>query len=167
MGQRRVKVYDLAVLLKISHGQASLRLAGRVPFLCHERNRISEHLGLTPDWLFAPLAIPQAARLSARPGAGRECGVLPRAAETLQEPIQDGGLAMIHAVSSPGAVTLEEFGAAFTLNLEQQDRLRNMRECLAPDSKLLPEVDELVARAERIQHELALLFGQQQTPLKA
>jgi hypothetical protein len=63
MGQRRVRVLDLALLLKLSDGQVSLRLAGRLPFLPHERTRICEFFSLCEDWLFAPLNIPHSARL--------------------------------------------------------------------------------------------------------
>ena len=63
MQERRTRVYDLGVLLKLSDGQVSLRLAGRLPFLPHERKRICEHFGLCEDWLFAPLNIPRSARL--------------------------------------------------------------------------------------------------------
>jgi len=167
MEQRRVKVYDLARLIKVSHGQASLRLAGRVPFRHYERNRVAEHFGLSSDWLFQQLAIPEAAQLNARPGTCRECATLPRAAETRQEPIQDKGAATMHPEGISGSVTPQEYGATFALNFAQHEKLREMRARLDPQSKLLPQVDDLLARAERIQGELAVLFSECESLFKA
>ena len=63
MARRGIKAYQLAPLLKISEGQFSLRLAGRLPFLPGERARLSEFLGLTEEWLFSEPIIPASARI--------------------------------------------------------------------------------------------------------
>jgi transcriptional regulator with XRE-family HTH domain len=62
MQQRRVRVCDLAQMLRMSDASMSLRLSGRIPLAPHERSRIAEYFSLSEDFLFAPLNVPRPAR---------------------------------------------------------------------------------------------------------
>ena len=62
MKQKRVRIYELARMLKMSDASFSHRLAGRYEFAPHERARLSAFFGINQNWLFSPLVIPPSAR---------------------------------------------------------------------------------------------------------
>jgi uncharacterized protein YqiB (DUF1249 family) len=74
MRARNIRLYHLAQALRTSDSAVCERLQGRYPLAPHERARISECLGMSEEWLFAPLDVPVSAR--------RETAMLQPLAET-------------------------------------------------------------------------------------
>jgi len=55
--------YELADVLKVDTAVFSRKIHGRVPFLPHERARLSELLGISENLLFKEMFTPRAGRL--------------------------------------------------------------------------------------------------------
>ena len=62
MAHRRVRIWELSAVLRMSDGYVSQRLNGRHEFAPHERTRLAEYFGVKEDWLFAPMSVPLSAR---------------------------------------------------------------------------------------------------------
>jgi len=58
MRHRRVLLWDLAELLKISQSAVSQRLNGRLKFLPMERDIVARSFGVRVDWLFEEFQMP-------------------------------------------------------------------------------------------------------------
>jgi len=69
MKARRVRLYDLAELLRMSDSAVCERLHGRAQFAPHERTRLADYFGVLESWLFAPEEIPASARRQPAPFA--------------------------------------------------------------------------------------------------
>ena len=63
MRARRICLFHLAGVLRMSDSSVCERLAGRIPLAPHEKQRLAEFFGVKQEWLFAPLDIPASARL--------------------------------------------------------------------------------------------------------
>jgi hypothetical protein len=63
LGYLRIPQYRLADFLAMSESCLSRRLAGRADFTPGEKQRIAEHLGFRPAWLFSQEGPPASARL--------------------------------------------------------------------------------------------------------
>jgi len=58
MRHRRVLLWDLAELLKISQSAVSQRLNGRLEFLPMERDILGRYFGVKVEWLFQEFRMP-------------------------------------------------------------------------------------------------------------
>ena len=65
MSDRRVRLWELAKVLKRSDAYLSDRLNGRYQFAPHERTRLAEYFGVKEDWLFQEFRPPVARRETA------------------------------------------------------------------------------------------------------
>jgi len=65
MSHRRVRLWELAAVLKHSDTYLSDRLNGRYEFAPHERTRLAEYFGVKEAWLFQRFQPPVAVRENA------------------------------------------------------------------------------------------------------
>lgn len=65
MFHRKVRLFELAAVLRMSDGALSMRLTGRYEFAPHERNRLAEYFSVSSDWLFQEFRPPVARRETA------------------------------------------------------------------------------------------------------
>jgi hypothetical protein len=65
MAHKRVRLWELAPVLRRSDGYLSDRLNGRFEFAPHERTRLAEYFGCSEDWLFQRFQPPVARRETA------------------------------------------------------------------------------------------------------
>ena len=69
-------------------------------------------------------------------------------------------------IPNRGAVTLEEYAAAFSLSFEQQERIQRLREKFASNDARLAEVNALARRTEKALQDLAALFEESHIPAR-